>query len=399
MGDRHPEDGHPNSADRDSGQEAQAERLLAQARDFADRVVALRAVDWARSGTFDTGTMREAAALGWLGLQVPQAEGGAGLPFSVKSRLTEILAGADFGFALALVNTMNIGYKLCRDAPHLAARYLADLTSGARLASTALTEPGAGTDFAAISTRAERSGDGWVLNGAKAWIINAAASDVILTYAQTEPGSRGAGIAAFLIDGRREGFARMEPFRLSAQHSIGVGGFELRDYRAAGDEMVQRPGEAFRYAMNDINGARTYVGAMCCGMVAKALEIAADHGNRRQTFGRPLVQHQGWRWSLAEADIDLAAARALVRAAEARVDTGEDARHEAARAKVFATRMAERHLPALGQLMGAEGLRDAWPFGRHMAGAKIAGLVDGSSEILLDGLGKRFAQGRGPGGQ
>ncbi|MGR3455907.1 acyl-CoA dehydrogenase family protein [Pseudooceanicola sp.] len=368
-----------------------AEQLLRAAQDFADRVVAPRAEAWDRTDTFDIDTLREAAGFGWLGLQVPRDRGGLGLPFSVKSRLAEVLAGADFGFALSLINTMNIGYKLCRDAPHLADRYLPDLLSGARLASTALTEPGAGTDFGAITTTATQSGDSWVLNGAKAWIINAAASDLILLFAQTEPGRRGAGIAAFLIDGQREGFSRTAPFALTGQHSIGVGGFELHDYRARADEMVQPPGKAFKYALNDINGARTYVAAMCCGMVDAALRIAGDYGRRRETFGRPLVAHQGWRWSLADADVDLAAARALVRHAEARVDAGEEARHDAARAKIFSTRMAERHIPALGQLMGAEGLRACYPFGRHTMGAKISGLVDGSTEILLDGLAKRHA--------
>jgi len=369
-----------------------AEALLRQAQDFADRVVAPRAIDWDRDDQFDIATLREAAALGWFGLQLPEERGGLGLPFSVKSQLTEILAGADFGFALSLVNTMNIGHKLVRDAPHLADRYLPDLLTGARLASTALTEPGAGTDFGAITTTARRDGDGWVLNGGKAWIINAAASDVILAYAQTDPGSRGAGIAAFLVDGQREGFARRAAFALTGQHSIGVGGFELHGYRAATDEMVQPPGQAFKYALNDINGARTYVAAMCCGMVDAALKVASAYGRRRETFGRKLVEHQGWRWSLADADIDLAAARALVRHAEARIDAGQEARHEAARAKVFATRMAERHIPALGQLMGAEGLSASYPFGRHTMGAKISGLVDGSSEILRDGLALRHAR-------
>ncbi|WP_176440932.1 acyl-CoA dehydrogenase family protein [Oceanicola sp. 22II-s10i] len=382
-------------SDRNQGEtdEARAEDLLRQAQDFADQVIAPRAAEWDRTNTYDIDTLREASRFGWMGLQVPRDQGGLGLPFSVKSRLSEVLAGADFGFSLSLINSTNIGYKLCRDAPHLAERYLSDLISARRLGSTALTEPGAGTDFAAISTTATRDGDGWRLNGTKAWIINAAASDLIILYAQTEPGSRGAGIAAFLIDGQREGFSRLDRFELSGQHSIGVGGFELKNYHARDDEMMQAPGQAFKYALTDINGARTYVGAMCCGMVAAALKIAAEYGRRRETFGRRLVEHQGWRWSLGEADMDLAAARALVRHAEARIDAGLEARFESARAKLFATRMAERHLPALAQLMGAEGLSAKYPFGRHIQGAKISGFVDGSSEILLDGLSMQYAKG------
>ena len=376
----------------DSATEARTRDLLDRARVFAREVIAARAAEWDRANAFDPATLRKAASFGWLGLQVPEAHGGLGLPFSVKSRLTEVLAGADFGFALSLVNTMNIGHKLVRDAPHLADRYLPDLLSGARLASTALTEPWAGTDFAAIRTTATRGVSGWRLDGQKAWIINAAASDLILTYAQTDPGSRGAGIAAFLVDGQRAGFTRAERFALTGQHSIGAGGFTLDGYVAAEDEMVQAPGQAFKFALGDINGARTYVAAMCCGMVDACLRIAGAYGRRRQTFGQRLVDHQGWRWALADADIDLAAARGLVRQAEALVDAGADARSAAARAKVFATRMAERHIPALGQAMGAEGLREDHPFGRHALGARISGLVDGSSEILLDGLSLRHAK-------
>jgi alkylation response protein AidB-like acyl-CoA dehydrogenase len=215
---------------------------------------------------------------------------------------------------------------------------------------------------------------------------------VVVLYAQTEAGAGGAGIAAFLVDGRREGFHRADRFELTSQHTIGAGGFELRNYQVRKDELLQPAGKAFKVALRDINGARIYVGAMCCGMVDSALKIAAEYGARRTTFGRRLGEHQGWRWSLGEADIDLTAARQMVQHAAAMIDADEDAQFAAAKAKIFATRMAERHLPALAQLMGAEGLRDKYPFGRHLIGARIAGFVDGSTEMLLERLTVRYTK-------
>lgn len=133
-----------------------------------------------------------------------------------------------------------------------------------------------------------------------------------------------------------------------------------------------------------VNNARTYVAAMCCGMVAQALDVAYAYGSQRSTFGKPLLEHQGWRWPLADAMTDLTAARGLVQAACDRIDAGEDVPLEAAQAKLFATRMAERHLPRLSHAMGAEGLRKSQPFARHQVAARAANLVDGSTEMLLE---------------
>jgi alkylation response protein AidB-like acyl-CoA dehydrogenase len=247
-----------------------------------------------------------------------------------------------------------------------------------------LTEPGAGSDFGAIRTLATRTPQGWRIDGAKAWITNAAEADVIVLYAQTEAGSGGRGIACFVVDGRRDGFSRQPAFALTGQHAIGAGAFSLDGYIARDDEMLQPPGQAFKAAMNSINGARCYIAAMCNGMVGEALRTALDYGVRRHSFGKPLAEHQGWRWRLAEAGAELAAARLLVAQAAAQVESGADAQLLSAQAKLVCTRLAERQLPVLAQAMGAEGLKREHCFGRHLAGARVASFVDGSSEMLLE---------------
>ena len=362
-----------------------ASTMIERAKTFADAVISPNVTRWERERVFPREVFDHAAEVGLTAVETPVAHGGLGLPFSVKAQIAEILGAADYGMAMAILNTQNIGAKLAREVrPEVAARFIPEILSARRIGCTALTEPGAGSDFAAIRTTARQEGDDWVLDGEKAWIINAAAADIVILYAQTDPGSGGKGIAAFVIDGQRDGFERIEPFEVAGEYTIGVGGFRLRGYRARADEMLQPPGQAFKSALHLINGARIYVAAICCGMVAACIDTAARYGRSRRTFGKPLVQHQGWRWALSEAEIDLEAARLMVRDAAGMIDRDENPMMAAARTKVFANRMATRHIPALAHLMGAEGLRDKYPFGRHQIGARMASFTDGSTEMLLE---------------
>lgn len=365
---------------------AQTDALIARAERWARDWAAPQLAAWeAAADGLPTSAYEQAGALGILAVEVPRSQGGLGLPFSAKVRLVQALAQVDFGLAMALVNSHNPAAKLAREGPaHLAARWVGPLMRGERVGCTALTEPHAGSDFGAILTQARRVDGGWRLDGHKAWITNAARADVAVVYAQTEPGSGGRGIASFLIEADRAGFHRERAFELGGQHTIGAGGFRLDGYVARDDEMLAPAGQAFKAALASINGARTYIAAMACGMVGEALRIVDDYGQRRQTFGRPLQEHQGWRWRTAQASAELAAAQGLVAAAAQAIDRGQDAQLIAAQAKLVATQTAERQLPVLAQAMGAEGLRAGYPFARHLIGARVAGFVDGSSEMLLE---------------
>ena len=363
--------------------------LISNARSFVANEVAPRFAA-GEAPRFDAALNVAAAAAGLFGFQVPPAFGGAGASFTIKARIAEILAGADFGLAMSLINTQNVANHLARSADAaIARRYVPDLVAGRKSACTALTEPGAGSDFAAIKTTATPVDGNWRLDGAKAWIINALHAEVLLVYAQTRPDSGAAGIAAFVVDANRAGFARGAPMT-GALPAMGTGSFRLAGYVAAADEMLFAPGQAFKRAMTSINGARIYVAAMCCGMVDAALTIAANYGRKRSTFGQILFDHQGWRWSLADAAVDLEAARLMVADAVGKLDAGADVQGAAARAKVFATRMAQRHLGALLHAMGAEGLRDCQPFLRHIEGAQAAAFTDGSTEMLLERIAREL---------
>jgi len=367
----------------------QVNELLARVRRFVQDDVAPRQKG-GKPLVVDGALTAAAATAGLFGFQVPPAFGGAGASFAIKARIAEILAGADFGLAMSLINTQNVANHLARSAAAaVAQRYVPELVTGRKSACTALTEPGAGSDFAAIQTTATEVGGNWRLDGAKAWIINALHAEVLLVYAQTRPGSGAAGIAAFVVDANRAGFVRGAAMT-AAMPAMGTGSFRLDAYLATADEMLFAPGQAFKRAMTSINGARIYVAAMCCGMVDAALTIATDYGRTRSTFGQALFDHQGWRWSLADAAVDLEAARLMVADAAAKLDAGADVQGAAARAKVFATRMAHRQLGALLHAMGAEGLRDCHPFLRHIEGAQAAAFTDGATEMLLERIAREL---------
>jgi alkylation response protein AidB-like acyl-CoA dehydrogenase len=362
--------------------------LVERAGRFAREVVLPNAARWERERRMPLDALRTAAELGLLRIQVPAALGGLGMSFFAKLRVAEALARGCMAFAFSLVNVHNTAWRIALDgADEHRARYLAALMRAERLGGAALTEPGAGSDFAAITTSARKVDGGWRLDGEKAWITNAAHGDLFVTYAQTDPAARGRGIACFLVDATRPGFERVPPFQLMGGHAIGVGGFRLVDYLAEDADLLYPPGQAFKRALTGINGARTYVAAMCCGMLEQALADTVRYGAARRSFGVSLLEHQGVRWKLAKAANDLEAARLLAYRAAAIIDTGGDALLAASHAKKFASEMIVERLSDCMQAMGAAGLREEYPVGRHIALARIANYVDGTTEIQNERIG------------
>ncbi len=365
------------------------------ARDFLEKVGAFRrsvvqprAAGWEAARQVPVEVLREAADLGLLGVETPIARGGLGQGFRVKLAMAEELARGDMAFAFSLVNTQNVASRLAASpAPRHRETYAPALLRGELFGATALTEPHAGSDFSAITTRARRVEGGWVLNGEKAWITNAAVADLFMLYAQTDPEAGWRGIAGFLVDARRPGFERGEPYALMGGHAIGVGGFRLRDYFLPEEDALSAPGEGFKLALNLVNGARVYVAAMCAGMLASSLETALDYGAGRKTFGQPVIRHQGVNWALGDVANDLEALRGLVWPAGERIERGDDPVMAAAHAKKFAGRVTVPGITACIQAMGAAGLREEYSLGRHLACAKIAGYTDGSTEMMNERIG------------
>lgn len=370
-----------------------SQAFLDQVTHFARGRVAPEAAAWSIGAAPDPALYREAAALGLLGVEVPEEKGGKGFGFATRAAALEVLAGADFGFAMSLVNTHNIALRLCevgQDAN--AARYMSALLSGRMHACTALTEPGTGSDFAAIRTTARQVAGGWELEGEKAWIINGRQAGLSIVYAQCAEVGDSSGIAAFLVDLNAPGVTRYAIDSAFAQTSLGTGGFHLSGVKLPHEAMLAAPGTAFKAILQEINAARTYVAAMCDGMMQAALDSAAAYGAERCSFGKPLNAIPRWQTEFETAQTALMQARTATRQAVEKVTQGADAQLAAAKAKIGSVSCAQTHIPRLLQLMGAEGLRPEHPFTRHIAAAQIAGFTDGATNILKDRVARLTAR-------
>ncbi len=368
-----------------------ASEFLEVAAQFRREVIKPNAASWEAAKCQPVGALRQAADAGLFKLETPPEAGGFGLSFLTKLAVCEEMSRGDMAFTFALINTQNVASKLATggNARHIA-DYVPRILAGDLFAATALSEPGAGSDFAGITTQAVKVDGGWELTGEKGWITNGEIAELFVTYAKCDRGDPDAGwrdVGSFLVDATKPGFSRVEPYALAGGHAIGAGGFKLDRFFVADADVLGGPGDGFKSAMSGVNGARVYVAAMCAGIVADALEKAVRYGASRSTFGKPLLEHQGLKWSLANVATELEAMRALTHAAGVLIDAGEDAVTPAAQAKKFATERAVPLIETCLQAMGANGLRDEYGLGRHLISAKILGYTDGSIEMMNERIG------------
>ena len=329
------------------------------------------------------------AQAGVTGIEVPSEYGGLARSFGLRAAVCQSLAKADFGIAMSLINTHNVAQKLVELACESdRAQCLPELLQQGHSACTALTEPGAGSDFAAITTRAQRIEGGWQINGEKTWIINARHASWSIVYAQCGNVGDRDGIGAFLIDLRLPGCERYALESSVSQTSMGTGGFRLTDVHVSDARCLIEPGHAFRAIMAEINHARAYVAAMSLGMLESAIDTVRTYGSTRHTFGRPLNAHQHWRMALAQADTEAAAVRSVLKDAVQAIESlpAKDplVQKLAAQAKLLATQTNRRHLPLLLHALGSHGLSPRYPIARHCAAMHMASLTDGSDEMLLE---------------
>ncbi len=363
--------------------------LQALSHSFCEEIIKLNILQWEQDRLLPRRFFEEAGKIGLLGLETPAENGGMGGAFIDKLALAKDMSGSSMAATFALINSQNIAARLnASDVERHRIDIAPRLRTGELIGCTALTEPHAGSDFAAIKTRATKVGGGWSLSGSKAWITNSTHADIVMLYAQTDPEKGWKGIASFLIDARNPGFRRGKTYNLIGGHSIGAGELHLESYFAPDDDMLAAPGDAFKIAMSSINGARTYVAAMCVGMIEDALRKATCYAKERQTFGTSLINHQGLTWSLVDVAAQLESLTLLTREAGEKITADEDAVRAAAIAKKIAGEITVPALTTCIQAMGANGLLEENLLGHHLACAKIAGYTDGSTEMMNDRIGR-----------
>jgi len=362
--------------------------VVERAKEFGRLVVAPSAAEWEFERRYPKDTIVAACAAGLGSIELAKDFGGLGLRFSAKLRTVEEIAKHDFAFAFALVNHHNAMQRIAHSESAIARRLVPQMLTGQLIGCSAYTEPGHGSDLAALETSARRVESGWILTGEKCWITNAAVADVVIVLAQTDAAKGAGGIASFVVESQRPGFLRQPDDLLRQAYALGVGGFRLENYLAPDEALAAPPGAGFKQSLTGINGARAYVAAMCAGMLDSALNEAARGASARQAFGQPVIDFQGLRWSLVNAETDLAALRLLAYRAAIQIDEGANAEEAAARAKKFAGDRALGHVAACIQALGARGLRSDVPLMRHLAACKIACFTDGTTEMMNERLGK-----------
>ena len=356
--------------------------VIETAEAFARDVIAHNAAKWERERTMPRAVMRQAAEAGLCRLLVPRDMGGHGLRVLAMAKVMEHLAAADLAAAFALVVHNNFCRSLSANGSEaLLERYLRTSSEGETIGSFLLTEPQSGSDAANLRTTGVRDGDEWVINGEKAWITNTDKADILAVYLQTDPAQGWRGIACVLVDRETRGVEPVGPYDLMGGHAMGAGGFRFSDVRVPASQTMIAAGAGFKAAMGGIDIARVVVAAMCAGMLKSALDCAYPYILERQAFGQPVADFQGIQWQLADVATDLHAITLMAYDAAEAIDAGENVPLPAAHAKKFATRAAVNGLTQCMQAMGADGYKQEFPIARHLACAKAAQYLDGTTEI------------------
>ncbi len=323
------------------------------------------------------------AAGGWLRHVVPAAYGGSKEALDVRALclIRETLARhgalADFAFAL---QGLGSGAITLFGSDDLKRAYLPAVADGGKIAAFALSEPEAGSDVAAIATRAEEDGDAYVLNGTKTWISNGGIADFYTLFARTgeAPGAR--GLTAFVVDAATPGLDIAERIEVIAPHPLAT--LSLRDCRVAKSQRLGAPGEGFKIAMATLDVFRATVGAAALGLARRALDEALARAMSRRLFGAPLADLQMTQASLADMALDVDAAALLVyRAAWTGDRIAGRVTREAAMAKLFATEAAQRVVDAAVQIFGGLGVVSGHPVEKLYREVRALRIYEGASEV------------------
>jgi butyryl-CoA dehydrogenase len=362
--------------------EAQAS-FQAEIRQFAADRVAPEAVGIDERGLFPRELIREAAALGLMGVSIPATWGGAGRDYVSYALAVEALAEASAVIAvIAAVNNSLVAEPLAEFGSDMQRQtWLRRLATGEALGAFALSEEHAGSDAANQQTFARLDEQGYVINGRKVWVANAEAADLLILFAATQPGIRGRGISAFLVPMDTPGITRVMTADSLGVRGLGCVDLELTNVRVGTDALLGPPGDGFRIAMWALDGGRVAIAAQALGVGTAALREAISHAKSREAFGQPIGNYQAIQWMLADMATELDAARMLtLKAADTR-QRGARPTVEASMAKLFASEAAHRAADKAMQILASKGYRRGSAVERLFRDVRATEIYQGTSEV------------------
>ena len=362
-------------------------------RAFAQAELAPSAARWDRESHFPREELRKLGELGALGMVVPEQWDGAAMDcVSLALTLEEIAAGDGATSTIVSVqNSVVCGPINAFGTDAQKEQYLRPLARGDLLGCFCLTEPHTGSDAAAITTRAERRGDTYVLNGVKQFITTGKNADVAVVFAVTDKAAGKKGISAFVVDTKTTGYvvARIED--KLGQRASDTAQILFEDCIVPSVNLLGREGDGYRIALANLEAGRIGIAAQSVGMARAALDAALVYARDRQAFGKPIIEHQALNFRLADMATEIEAARQLILHAAALRDAGEPCLKEASMAKLFASEMAERVCSAALQVHGGYGYVNDFPVERIYRDVRVCQIYEGTSDIQRLVIGRALA--------
>lgn len=352
-------------------------------REYCLKEVKPFAAGWDQSGVFPAEAVRGLGALGVMGVTVPECYGGAELGALALAVVVEEVARWDgsLGLTVASHNGLGTGHILRFGTDAQRERWLPTLARGERLAAWALTEPTSGSDAAGMATTAVRRGDRWVLTGLKTFITQGSVGDVFVVLARTDFGHKAHGITAFVLEKGLPGFTQRAIHGKLGMRSSDTAELFMEDVEVGDDRRLGEVGEGFVNTLQILDRGRITIGALAVGLARGALEEARDYARERRAFGRPIAEHQGIAFALADMATEVAAARLMVQRAATLCEAGAPFGKEASMAKLLASEVAMRSTSRAVQIHGGNGYTAAYPVERYFRDAKLTEIGEGTSEI------------------
>ncbi|GJD51367.1 Acyl-CoA dehydrogenase [Methylobacterium crusticola] len=353
------------------------------ARSFAQERLKPFSAEWDREARFPREALAEMGTLGFMGMLVPEEHGGAAADHVAYALAIEEVAAGDGAVStiMSVHNSVGCMPILRFGTDDQKRRFLAPLARGEMLAAFCLTEPGAGSDAAALKTRARRDGNKWILSGTKQFITSGRNADVAIVFAVTDPEAGKRGISAFVVPTGTPGYtvARLE--HKLGQRASDTAQIVFEDVELTPDLMLGQEGEGLRIALANLEGGRIGIAAQAVGMARAAFEAALAYAGSRETFGTPLTGHQAVAFRLADMATRIEAARLLVLNAARLRDAGQPCLKEAAMAKLFASEMAEQVCSDAIQIHGGYGYLSDYPVEQIYRDVRVCQIYEGTSDV------------------
>jgi alkylation response protein AidB-like acyl-CoA dehydrogenase len=362
---------------------AEQEQIRRVAREFAEAELGEKIAPYDERHQFPHEIVAKLGPLGFLGVLVPEEYAGAGLDYVSYALIVEELCRGDasVGITMWAHNSLCTNHILLFGSAEQKQRYLPRLAGGQTLGAWGLTEPGSGSDAAALTTRAEWRDGQWVLNGAKAFITNASVGGVAVVMARTDPEPGAKGISAFVLEAGMPGFRAGTPYRKLGLHASDTAELVFEDCRVPAGNLLGERGQGFVQSVKVLEGGRIAMAAMGVGIAQAALDQAVKYMKQRTAFGKRLAEFNGLQGMGADVATEIETARLLTRRAAWLKDQGRPAMHAAAMAKLFASETAMKAATKAVQIHGGAGYITEFPVERIFRDAKLTEIGEGTSEI------------------